>query len=51
MAATDDAALYERFVGPVRVVMGAYRNLKVTSPEDLAVARALALAPDAADGE
>jgi len=51
VAATDDAALYERFVGPVRVVMGAYRNLKVTRPEDLAVARALALAPDAADGE
>ncbi|HYJ79780.1 MAG TPA: 2-C-methyl-D-erythritol 4-phosphate cytidylyltransferase, partial [Longimicrobiaceae bacterium] len=29
-AATDDAALYERYVGPVRVVMGSHRNLKVT---------------------
>lgn len=40
--ATDDAALYERFVGPVKVVMGAERNLKVTRPADLAIAEALA---------
>jgi 2-C-methyl-D-erythritol 4-phosphate cytidylyltransferase len=51
VAATDDAALYERYVGPVRVVMGSYRNLKVTRPEDLPVAEALALAPDGAPGE
>jgi 2-C-methyl-D-erythritol 4-phosphate cytidylyltransferase len=51
VAATDDAALYERYVGPVRVVMGSYRNLKVTRPEDLPIAEALALAPDGAPGE
>jgi len=51
VAATDDAALFERYAGPVRVVMGSYRNLKVTRPEDLAVAEALALAASAAGGE
>ncbi|HEX6629941.1 MAG TPA: 2-C-methyl-D-erythritol 4-phosphate cytidylyltransferase, partial [Gemmatimonadaceae bacterium] len=51
VAATDDAALYERYVGPVRVVMGSYRNLKVTRPEDLSVAEALALAAAGAAGE
>jgi 2-C-methyl-D-erythritol 4-phosphate cytidylyltransferase len=42
IAATDDAALYERYVGPVRVVMGSYRNLKVTRPDDLPIAEAIA---------
>lgn len=51
VAATDDAALFERYAGPVRVVMGAARNLKVTRPEDLAVAEALALAPGAGEGD
>lgn len=51
VAATDDAALYERYAGPVRVVMGSYRNLKVTRPEDLPVAEALALAGDRGRGE
>ena len=51
IAATDDAALFERYVGPVRVVAGSERNLKVTRPTDLVVAEALALAPDAAAGE
>ena len=49
--ATDDAALYERYVGPVRVVAGSYRNLKVTRPEDLRIAEALALAPQGEAGE
>ena len=51
IAATDDAALYERYVGPVRVVTGSYRNLKVTRPADLAVAESLALASEAGEGE
>ena len=51
VAATDDAALYERYVGPVRVVMGSYRNLKVTRRADLALAEALALAPEAGASE
>ncbi|MBV9108719.1 MAG: 2-C-methyl-D-erythritol 4-phosphate cytidylyltransferase, partial [Gemmatimonadetes bacterium] len=51
VAATDDAAVYERYAGPVRVVAGSYRNLKVTRPEDLPVAGALALAGDGALGD
>jgi 2-C-methyl-D-erythritol 4-phosphate cytidylyltransferase len=51
MAATDDAALYERYVGPVRVVQGAERNIKVTYPQDLAVAECLALAAPSGEGE
>lgn len=51
VAATDDAALYERYAGPVKVVAGSYRNLKVTRPEDLPVAEALALAATAVTGE
>jgi 2-C-methyl-D-erythritol 4-phosphate cytidylyltransferase len=39
---TDDAGLYARFIGPVRVVMGAYDNLKVTRPDDLPIAEAIA---------
>ncbi len=35
---TDDAALVERMGGAVKVFMGAYENLKVTTPEDMAVA-------------
>jgi 2-C-methyl-D-erythritol 4-phosphate cytidylyltransferase len=42
VAATDDAGLYAHYVGPVRVVMGAYANLKVTRPEDLRIAEAIA---------
>ena len=39
--ATDDAALVERVGGHVRMVEGAPTNLKVTRPEDVAVAEAL----------
>ena len=42
VAATDDAAIYARCANPVRVVMGAYENLKVTRPEDLPIAEAIA---------
>lgn len=38
---TDDAALLERLGHSVRVYMGSYQNLKVTTPEDLALAEAL----------
>lgn len=38
---TDEAALLERIGCRVRVVMGSERNIKITRPEDLAVAEAL----------
>lgn len=37
---TDDAALVERNGGVLRVVMGSYRNIKITTPEDLIIAEA-----------
>lgn len=37
---TDDASLVERLGGEVRVVMGDYRNIKITTPEDLVLAEA-----------
>lgn len=40
-AGTDDAVLVERLGHPVTVVPGSYRNLKVTTREDLLVAEAL----------
>ena len=38
---TDDAAMVERIGGAVKLFMGSNRNIKVTTPEDLAVAGAL----------
>jgi 2-C-methyl-D-erythritol 4-phosphate cytidylyltransferase len=38
---TDDSELVERLGVPVRIVEGSRRNIKITTPEDLAVARAL----------
>jgi len=35
---TDDAALFERCGLPVKIVMGEETNLKVTTPQDLAIA-------------
>lgn len=37
---TDDASLVERLGGEVRVVMGDYRNIKITTPEDIILAEA-----------
>jgi 2-C-methyl-D-erythritol 4-phosphate cytidylyltransferase len=39
--ATDDAALVERYGGKVKIVMGSYHNIKITTPEDLVIAEAL----------
>jgi 2-C-methyl-D-erythritol 4-phosphate cytidylyltransferase len=39
---TDDAELLERAGRPVTVFDGAYTNLKITTPDDLILARALA---------
>lgn len=38
---TDDASLVERLGRPVAVLAGDYRNIKVTTPEDLLIASAL----------
>lgn len=38
--ATDDAALVERYGGRVRVIAGSYRNIKITTAEDLLIAEA-----------
>ena len=35
---TDDASLVERHGGAVRIVRGDYRNIKITTPEDLVLA-------------
>jgi len=41
LAGTDDAMLVESIGQPVKVVMGSYDNIKVTTPEDLIVAEAI----------
>lgn len=38
---TDDSALVERFGGRVRIILGSYDNIKVTTPEDIAVIEGL----------
>ncbi len=38
---TDDSAIVERYGGKVKVIMGSYTNIKVTTPEDLDVAEML----------
>jgi len=39
--ATDDAAVLERYGGRIRIMMGSYRNIKITTPEDLIIAETL----------
>jgi len=38
---TDEAALHERYVGPIPIARGSARNLKLTTPEDLPLILAL----------
>lgn len=44
---TDDAALVERLGLPVAMLAGDYRNIKITTPEDLLLARAFCCADEA----
>ena len=37
--ATDDAMMIERMGGRVKIVMGSYRNIKITTAEDINLAR------------
>ena len=47
---TDDASMLESLGHPVKMFLGSYQNLKVTTPEDLAVAEAfLAESPGPGD--
>ncbi|NQU95981.1 MAG: 2-C-methyl-D-erythritol 4-phosphate cytidylyltransferase [Candidatus Omnitrophica bacterium] len=39
--ATDDSYLVEKLGHKVKIVKGSYRNIKITTPEDLILARAL----------
>ena len=41
---TDDAAIVEALGHPVKLIMGAYANIKVTTPEDIPLAEAIARA-------
>ena len=45
---TDDASMVERCGGRVRVFMGSYDNIKVTTPEDLRMAESILKARDGA---
>jgi 2-C-methyl-D-erythritol 4-phosphate cytidylyltransferase len=38
---TDDAMLVEKLGIPVKMVMGSYHNIKITSPADLMIAEAI----------
>jgi 2-C-methyl-D-erythritol 4-phosphate cytidylyltransferase len=40
-AGTDDASLVERYGGNVNIIKGSADNIKITHPEDLAIAEAL----------
>ncbi len=37
---TDDASVVEKFGHPVALVEGSYKNIKITTPEDMALAKA-----------
>ena len=39
----DDAEMVEAIGHPVKLFMGAYDNIKVTTPEDLVIAESIAL--------
>ncbi len=48
---TDDATMVEALGHAVRVFMGSYENLKVTTPEDLVFVSQLLAEPDGNDGK
>ena len=48
--ATDDTSLVERLGIAVRMIPGDYRNIKITTPEDLVIAEALLAASRQAEG-
>jgi 2-C-methyl-D-erythritol 4-phosphate cytidylyltransferase len=50
VTSTDDASLVERMGATVHLLPGSLRNLKITTPEDLALAEALVGMPEARPG-
>lgn len=38
---TDDSALVERLGGKIKIIMGSYENIKITTPEDIVIAEHL----------
>jgi 2-C-methyl-D-erythritol 4-phosphate cytidylyltransferase len=38
---TDDSSLVEKMGHPIKMIMGSYDNIKITTPEDLIVAESL----------
>ena len=42
LSATDDAGLVEKSGKKVKMVLGAYHNIKITNPEDLIIAKGIA---------
>lgn len=38
---TDDAALVEKLGAKINVVLGSYKNIKITTPDDLVIAKAI----------
>lgn len=49
--ATDDASLFEKYIGRVKVVTGQNDNLKITTPEDIIIAEGLLKARQHSKGE
>lgn len=43
---TDDASLVERLGQPITIIAGSYRNIKITTPGDLLLARAFLDSPE-----
>lgn len=35
---TDDAAVVEKYGGKIKIIMGSYKNIKITTPEDIEIA-------------
>jgi 2-C-methyl-D-erythritol 4-phosphate cytidylyltransferase len=38
---TDDSAIVEKFGGRIKIILGSYSNIKITTPEDIETARIL----------
>lgn len=38
-SATDDCALYEKYIGRIKITEGSYDNIKLTTPEDMVIAK------------